>query len=162
MFLGAVYECFIFGLRVAGSASERSRIRLELTGVLDHLTREAGTARNVDRAQDTRFQFDADYDGSGGSSGVERNVNFEYDATNDVLNRDHSGGSTVALAHTVTAVDFDYIDDTGTTYTTCDSTSSCGSNCCRDDVRAVLVTITATNNNETISVTDAATLRNRP
>ena len=160
--IAVAYDVFIAGLRVANAASTRERIRLQLAQVLDRLTREAATARNVDRAQATRFQFDADYDGSGGSSGSEDNVNYNYDSANSEFERDDSGGSTVVVADHVTSIDYDYIDDTGTTYTTCDSTSSCGSNCCRSEVRAVLVTMTATIGGETISVTDAATLRNRP
>ena len=74
-FLAVAYHVFIVGLRVVNVASTRERIRLQMAQVLDRLTREAATARNVDRAQGTRFQFDADYDGSGSSSGTERDVN---------------------------------------------------------------------------------------
>ena len=161
-FLAVAYDVFIVGLRVANVATTRERIRLQLAQVLDRLTREAATARHIDHSTGTRFQFDADYDGSGSSTGSEDNVNYNYDSANSEFERDNSGGSTVVVADHVTSADYDYIDDTGTTYTTCDSTSSCGSNCCRTEVRAVLVTLTATVGGETISVADAATLCNRP
>ena len=161
LFIAAVYESVLVGLRTVNAADERERIRMELAVVLDRLTREASTARTVDRAQDARFQFDADYDASGSSTGTEDNVNYQYDGATAVLQRSNAGGGTVSVARNVTSMDFDYIDDTGTTFTSCDNTSSCGSQCCRSDVRVVLVTMTSTNDKETISVTDAVTLRNR-
>ena len=165
IFIGAMYETVLTGLRAVNASDERERLRMELTNTLDRLTREASMARNVDRATDTRVQFDADYDGSGTSTGAENNVNYEYDAANDILKRSDGSGSTITLASYVTSLDFDYLDSAGSpTYTSCDSTSGCGSagdgTCCRSEVRVVLITMTGTNDQETVSVTDAVNLRN--
>lgn len=165
VFIGAMYETVLTGLRAVNAGDERERLRMELTNALDRLTREASMARNVDRGRDTRFQFDADYDGDGSSSGSERDVNYNYDAANQALQRDNSGGSTITIASHVTSLDFDYLDSAGApTYTSCDSTSGCGvagdGTCCRSEVRVVLITMTGTNDQETVSVTDAVALRN--
>ena len=165
IFIGAMYETALTGLRAVNSGDERERLRMELTNALDRLTREASMARNVDRATDTRVQFDADYDGDGSSTGSEDNVNYNYDSSSQILQRDNSGGSTITIASHVTSLDFDYLDSAGSpTYTSCDSTSGCGSagdgTCCRSEARVVLITMTGTNDQETVSVTDAVNLRN--
>ena len=153
IFFGAVYETLIGGLRIVNAGSDRERLRQQLANTLDRLTREASAASNVDRAQDQRFQFDADLDGDGNN---EDNIN--YVVQNGGLDRVYSG-DTVTLVKNVSSLDFDYIDQNGTTNATCDSTSSCGSNCCRSEVRVVQITITGTVGSESMSVAGAVCLR---
>jgi hypothetical protein len=152
-FFTGVYETLITGLRTVNAADEREDIRQQLTVALDRLTREASAANTVDRAQNQRFQFDADLDGDGAD---EDNIN--YVVQSGELDRVYSG-DTLPLVKNLAALDFDYIDNTGTTYTTCDSTGSCGSNCCRSEVRVVLITITATKDTESMSVAGGVHLR---
>ena len=153
IFFGAVYETLIAGLRTVNAGNDREALRQQLSNALDRLTREASAANNVDRAQDQRFQFDADLDGDGND---EDNIN--YVVQNGGLDREYSG-DTVTLVKNVSSLDFDYIDQNGASYGTCDSTSSCGSNCCRSEVRVVQITITGTRGNESMSVAGAAYLR---
>ena len=154
LFAGGIYETVIVGFRAVNAAASRAELRQQLANALDRLTREASIAHNVDKAIDQRFQFDTDLDGDGSN---DNNVN--YVVQNGGLDRVFSG-ATVTLVKNVSALDFDYIDLNGTSNATCDSTSSCGSNCCRSEVRVVDITITATEHNETISLTSAVELRN--
>ena len=69
--------------------------------------------------------------------------------------------SSVIILSNLTAFDFNYVEQNATaSQATCDSTSSCGSNCCRSEARVVQVTMTATRGQETISVSGAVYLRN--
>ena len=165
LFFGAVYETLHVALRSVGAADRREQMRTQLVRVLDQFTREVRMARDVDEADDDDFQVDVDTDGNGSSSGTERDVNYVYDAANDILTRAHSGGSTVTLLRNLTAFDFDYYESNSSTLNeSCTFTSSCGGRCCEDDVRVVIVTATVTSGSgqaaETITETASVFLGN--
>ena len=142
------YDTVIAGLRLAGSSDAREEIRLQLSRALDQLTREAATANNVDNAEDQRFQFDGDVDGDGSD---ENNINYQVSSGD--LQRVYSG-DTVTLVGDLTSLDFNYVDLNGASM----STPVAGGS--RANIRVVQVTVTATQDNETISLTAAANLRN--
>lgn len=148
LFIGAVYESVIVALRVVNAADEREDVRQQLANALDRLTREASLASTVVAAQDQRFQFDADLDGNGVN---ENNINYEVQSGD--LQRAY-GGTTVTLVKDLTTLDFDYTDLNGANMTT----PVPGANL--DNTRVVQVTITATRDNEAISLATAAFLRN--
>ena len=165
LFFGAVYESLHVALRSVDGANRRERMRTQLVRTLDQLTREARMARDVDEADEDDFQVDVDTDGDGSSSSTERNVNYVYDSTNDVLTRAHEGGSTVTILRNLSAFDFDYYESNSSTLNeSCTFTSSCGSRCCEDDVRVVVVTATVTSGSgqaaETITETASVFLGN--
>ena len=147
VFLGAVHEAMLVGLRLVHTADDRERARQQVAAVLERFTREVSFANGVDRATDARCQFD---------TASTNNINYVY--ASGALTRD-TGGSTQTLLSGITALDFNYIDDAGTEYSSCDDTSSCASNCCRTDVRMVRITVTVAQNNETLSAASAAYLR---
>ncbi|MBI4598515.1 MAG: prepilin-type N-terminal cleavage/methylation domain-containing protein [Candidatus Omnitrophica bacterium] len=145
IFMGAVYETSIVGLRAANSADEREDLRTQMTRALDQMTREMASSYNVDVAQDQRFQFDArDIDGDGSND-----TNINYVVTSGDLLR----GSTL-LIRDLSSLDFDYVDADG------DSMSTPVASGDRDEVRVVQITMTAVKDQETISLTAAAYLRN--
>ncbi len=148
VFFGAVYESVIVGLRAANAADEREDIRQQLTNALELLAREAAVASNVDTAEDQRFQMDGDIDGDGDN---ENNINYAV-ASGD-LRRTYSG-TAVTLVRDLTSLDFDYVDLNGAAMTAPVTGGS------RDDIRVVQITMTATRDNETISLASAAYLRN--
>lgn len=150
LFLGASQESIVVGLRATNAADERENIRLQLANALDRLTREASLASGVFSATDQRFQFDADLDGDGTA---ETGINYQLQGTS--LNRS-LGGTTVTLVTGVTALDFDYLDSTGASLSAPVTPQSE-----RDKVRIAQVSITATRDTETISVAEAACLRNQ-
>ena len=149
IFMAAVYESVISGLRVANASDEREAIRQQLANTLDLLIREASIASNVDNAEDQRFQFDADLDGNGTT---ENNVN--YNVSSGDLQRTYNG-ITVTLIRDLSSLDFNFVDSGGSTLST-----PVGSQPTRDTIRVVQITVTATNDQETISLTSAAYLRN--
>ena len=150
IFFGAVYESVIIGLRVANASEEREALRQEISNALDQLTREVSLASNLDNAEDQRVQFDADLDGNGTT---ENNVN--YQVSSGAFERAYNG-ATVTLIKNVTALDFDYLDSSGANLAT-----PISSQATRDTVRVVQVTVTATKDNETISMASAAFLHNQ-
>lgn len=160
LFIGAVYESTITGLRVVNASASREDVRTELLRVLNRLTREAAAAEDVGFAQDARFRFD---------TASLNNIEYLYDSGAQTLTRqDSSLASAVTLLRNITAFDFDYLENGCTTVQeTCDSSSGCGTagtcesgNCCLSEVRVVQVTMTASRNNESITVTGSAHLRN--
>lgn len=151
LFIGAVYETVIVGLRVVNAMDEREEIRQELSNALDRLTREARMARVVDLAQASRFRFDADFDGDGSSAGNE--VDIDYQSQSGALVR-MRGSETLTLVKNVTSLGFDYIDLNGSELTTPVS----GPN--RPTIRVVEMTITATNDDESIAMTTSTFLTN--
>jgi hypothetical protein len=166
LFFGALQEPVLIGLRSLDSADDREHLRLQLARALDRLTREATMARNVDRATDTRFQFDADWDGDDSSSGStvpeERNINYEVSGSQLLRSdADTSSGQETVLISNLSSLDFNYYESGSTTESaSCDSTGSCGSNCCRSEVRVVVVTATATRGDETMTMSASAFLEN--
>ena len=154
LFIGAVQESLIVGLRAANAADERETIRLQLARALDQFTREAAASYNVDCAMDQRFQFDArDINGDGSNDN-----NINYRVTSGVFERVF-GGATLTQVADLAALDFDYLDSSGASLANC-SASDCGLASCRSSLRVVQVTVTATKDHETVSVTDAVHLRN--
>lgn len=150
LFLGAVQESLVVGLRAANAADEREDVRLQVSNALDRLIRESSLASNVTRANDQQFQFDADLDGNGTTETA-----ITYEVLNGDLQRS-LGGTSVTLIRDLSTLDFDYVDLNGTTMSTPVNPQSN-----RDTIRLVQVTITATKDGETLSVADAAYLRNR-
>lgn len=150
LFMGAVYETVIVGLRVVNAADERETIRMQLANAMDRLTREASLASSVSSASDQRFQFDADLDGDGAT---ETGINYQLQGSS--LNWSY-GGSTVTLVAGVTAIDFAYLDQNGVTMSAPVTPQSE-----RDKIRVVQVSLTATKDTETISIAGAACLRNQ-
>ena len=163
LFLGAVYETVMVGLRSVGAADAREAIRFQVTRSLDRFTREVRMAQTVDRAQDQRFQFDADFNGDGDSGDAgEANINYQVSGT--TLTRTQ-GGSTVTLIENLTptsAADLFQYYEVGSTSESdsCDNTSGCGGNCCRSEVRVVVINPTVTTSNESISTASSAFLGN--
>ena len=147
--IGAVYEVVIVGLRTVHASDEREEIRQELSNALDLLTREASLANNLDNAEDQRLQFDADLDGNGTT---ENNINYQVSSGD--LQRVYNG-VTVTFVKDLTSLDFNYTGSGGANLTTPVATQAL-----RDTIRVVQVTITATKDNETISLASAAYLRN--
>ena len=152
IFMAAVQESVVYGLRTVNAADEREEIRRQLASALDRLTREARMARNVDNATSTRFQFDADFDGSGSSTGTERNINYEVQS--GVLIREHSGGSVVTIVPKLTSLTYDYRDLNDADMTPPVTGGS------RADIRVVQVTMTAVYDQESITVADSVYLTN--
>jgi hypothetical protein len=147
--MAAVYESVISGLRVANASDEREAIRQQLANTLDLLIREASITSNVDNAEDQRFQFDADLDGNGNA---EDNINYQVSGGD--LQRTYNG-TTVTLIRDLSSLDFDFVDSGGSTLST-----PVGSQPTRDTIRVLQITVTATNDHETLSLTSAAYLRN--
>ena len=148
IFLGTVYESVIVGLRAANAADERADIRQQLTNALDLLIREVSLASRVDNAEDERLQFDADLDGDGTT---ENDIN--YQVSSGALQRVYNG-TTVTLIR-VASVDLNYVDSSGANLTT-----PVSSQATRDTIRVAEMTMTATNDQETLSLADAVYLRN--
>ncbi len=149
VFFGTVYESVIVILRTANAVDEREAIRQQLAHALEILTREAAMASNVDNAEDQRFQMDGDLDGDGDTEG-----NINYRVSSGDLQRVYSG-DTVTLIPDLTSLDFDYVDLNGAAMTTPVSPGSS-----RDNIRVIQITVSATKDNETISLASAAYLRN--
>ena len=148
-FMGAVYESVIVGLRVAHASDERENVRQQLASALELLTREASIANNVDTANDQDFQFDADLDGNGTTEN-----NIHYQVSSGDLTRTYNG-TTVTLVRDLASLDFDFVDSGGSTLST-----PVGSQPTRDTIRVLQITITGTNDTESMALTSAAYLRN--
>ena len=149
IFFGGVYETVIVGLRAVSAADKRENLRRQLTMAMDQLTREIDAAYNVDVAQDQRLQFDArDINGDGSNDN-----NINYLVSSGDFQRVFSG-DTITLIPDLASLDFDYIDFNGNTLATPVPVVQ------EDDVRVVQITMTATRDTETVSLTGAACLRN--
>ncbi len=147
LFMGAVYEAVILGLRLMNASNSREAIRVQLAKTLDQLTREAGSrADHIDVTQDARFQFD--------TPGSMNNVNYVYTSgaggTGTLTRRDSTMSAATTILQHLSSFDFDYAEQGATTTTASPN---------EDDVRVVHVTATVTKNNETISASSAAFLR---
>lgn len=142
LFMTAMFDTVLTGLRVTHTAGDRERIRQELVAVLDRMTREIAAAENVDDADDNRFQFDT-VDVS----------NVEYDYASGALTHDDGDSSSRIVLRNITAFDFDYWDNTNTQLSTPVPGAS------EDTIRMVQVSITVTRNNETVTLAQAAFLR---
>jgi hypothetical protein len=142
-FFGIVYETVIAGLREVETIDEREDARRQLTLALDRLVREAGTATEMDVAQTARIQFDTD---------AVNNVEYEYDSGDETLTRDDGSSSARIIARGLADFDFDFID--------CLGVASTGTVSTEGRVRVVQVVATLTDGAETVSMTNAAYLRN--
>jgi hypothetical protein len=153
IFLGTVYEASLVGLRAVNSTDEREDLRQELANALDRLTREARMARGVDTANVSQFQFDADFDGNGSSSGNERDIEYKLQSGSFV--RGEQGGGSVTLVANTTSLEFDYrdVNDSDMTPPVTGST--------KDSIRVVQATVTATRDQESISMAASVYLTNR-
>ena len=146
LFMGAVQETLITGLRAVNAAHRREAIRQPLASALERFARDAGVASNVDAAETGRFQFDTP---------SVNNVEYDYDSGAGTLTRDDASSSAIILLRNLTAFDFDYVDCQGTLYTGTVSGSST-----EDSLRVVQVVATVTQNQETLAVARAVFLRN--
>jgi len=146
LFLGAMQESLITGLRAVSAADQREAIRQQLTSALERFARDAGAASNVDRAETDELQFDVP---------SVNNVEYIYDSGTDTLTRDDASSSVMTMLRNLTAFDFDYVDCQGTRYT---GTVSGGST--EDSLRMVEVIATVTQSQETITVAQTVFLRN--
>jgi hypothetical protein len=153
LFVSAIQESLLTGLRTVDASRRREDVRLQLAKALDQLTREATFASTIDTASSTRFQFDADIDRDGTfenvSSGTDPDeTDIEYrDLAGDLVRRDSKGD--VTLAGDLTSVTFTYLNASG------------GSPGTEADVRVVEIALSATSGNETISLAGGVYLRNR-
>lgn len=143
IFLGAVYETVIAGLRTMSAVDDREEIRLRLTSALDRLTREASTASNLDVAQTAQVQFDTP---------SVNNVVYTYTSGTGILTRDDASSPLVTILRNLTAFNFEYLNCLGAVY---------GSGNI-DTIRVVRASATVTQGSETVSVWSAAYLRNMP
>ena len=149
IFLGTMHETLVVGLRVVHAGDQREDIRQQMANAMALLTREASLASNVDNAEDQRLQFDADLDGDGTT---ENNINYQVNSGD--LQRIYNS-ATVTLVRDLTSLDIDYVDSGGANLTTPVSAQAT-----RDTIRVAQITMTATKENETISLTSAVYLRN--
>lgn len=148
VFIAAVYETVLVGLRVANASDEREEIRQEVTNALDLLTRELLLANNVDVAEDQQVQFDAD-------------LNADGTTESDILYRVQGGdlqrvynSTAVTLVRDLTSLDFNYTDLNGSSLT------APVTGCSLDLLRVVQTTLSATKDAETVSAAASACLRN--
>ena len=150
LFLAAVQESLITGLRATHTADNREAVRRELANALDQFVRDVSQAQDVDDADlldgsnTGQFQFDTP---------SVNNVEYSYDASADTLSYDDANVSQRIIARHVTSFDLTYIDNTGATL----SEPVAGSS--EDNIRVVQVTTTATIGDETLTLSDAAYLR---
>ena len=142
IFIAAVYESVIIGLRVVNASSSREMLRQQLTAALDRLTRDISVANNVDAAQSGRFQFDTP---------DVNNVNYVYSSSS--LSRDDAASSQVTILNNISSFDFNYFDSTGA------QLSEPVAGAAEDTIRVVQILITVTKNNETLTLASAAYLR---
>ena len=151
LFLAAVQESLITGLRATHTADNREAVRRELANALDQFVRDVSQAQDVDDADlldgsnTGQFQFDTP---------SVSNVEYSYDASADTLSYDDANVSQRIIARYVTSFDLTYVDNTGATL----SEPVAGSS--EDNIRVVQVTATATIGDETLTLSDAAYLRN--
>lgn len=149
IFFGTMHETLVVGLRTVHAGDQREDIRQQMANTMALLTREASLASNVDNAEDQRLQFDADLDGDGTT---ENNINYQVNSGD--LQRIYNS-ATVTFVRDLTSLDIDYVDSGGSTLTT-----PVSSQATRDTIRVAQITMTATKENETISLTSAVYLRN--
>jgi prepilin-type N-terminal cleavage/methylation domain-containing protein len=150
IFMAAVQETIITGLRTVNASDEREDIRQQLANALEQLTREASPASNVDNADDQRLQFDADLDGNGTT---ENNIN--YQVTSGDLQRTYDA-VTVTLVRDLSSLDFNYTNASGSAMTT-----PVGNQPDRDTIRVVEMTLSAARDGESISLDNAVYMRNQ-
>ena len=148
IFLAAVQESLLVGLRAVNAADEREDIRMQLSNALDRLIREVSMANNVDTAQDQQLQFDADLNGDGTTEN-----DILYQVSGGDLQRTYNG-ATVTLVRDLSSLDFDYTDLNGSALTTPVTGASL------DILRLVQITATTAKDAETLSLADSAYLRN--
>ena len=143
IFIGAVYESVIVGLRSVNAADDREQLRSQVASSLERFLREAALASDVDGADDDEFQFDTP---------TLSNVQYLY--SSGTLTRDAASELQTTILQGITSFDFEYFDTAGTQL----STPVTGS--AEDTIRVVQVTVTVTRDTETVSVASAAFLRN--
>ena len=145
IFFGGVYETAILGLRSANAADEREDIRGQAMNALERFTREASLAKTVRQATSQLFEFDADLNGDGTAE-----TNIIYQVQNGDLVRTY-GGTTISLVRDFGSATFGYLkQDRAAWVSGTDALST---------IRVVQVTVTATKDAETLSLTNAAYLR---
>ena len=142
IFVGAMQESVVVGLRAVNAADERELIRQQAASALDRIIREINLADDVDVAQSARFRFDIP---------STNNINYVY--SSGTLSRD-TGGSAQVVLNNITSWDFNYYDTTGA------ALSEPVAGASEDTIRVVQMTVTVTRDAETLTLTNAAYLRN--
>jgi len=138
LFMGAVYESMLIGLRVTSTTDDRAEIVQQAASVLERFVRDVNIADNVDAAQSARFQFDTP---------PTNNINYVY--SSGTLSR-----SNTVILRNITAFDLNFFDSSGTQLAEPVPGAS------EDTIRLVQVSVTLTKDSETVSFAQSAYLRN--
>ena len=144
----AVQEPVVIGLRTAAAANQREDVRLQMSRALELLTREAAAAYNVDNSTSTQFQFDARLTDADADGDAETLTDINWRVNNGDLER-VQGGTTMVVVPDLTTVAFTYLDSSN------NSTNTAA------NVRVMQMTMTATRNNEAISMATSVRPRNQ-
>lgn len=147
-FAVVVYQTVIVGLRSADAANERENVRMQLIRALDQLTREASTAYNVDNSDNDRFQFDARLVDSDSDGETENRTNINYRISSGDFQRVQGGNTVTLVPDCTSATPFTYLDSSNASTTN------------EEDVRVVQVSLTATRDGETITMSTSIRPRN--
>jgi type II secretory pathway pseudopilin PulG len=150
IFIGAVCQTSLIGLRTVTAADTREALRQQVAHALDRLAREALTAQAVVQAQDQWFMFESDLNGDGLiDATTEQDISFRLIGT-DLMRSLGDVPTGVALVRDVSSLDFDYEDLTGAAWDGVDPL----------DIRVVKITLTATAAAEVVSMASSIYLRN--
>jgi prepilin-type N-terminal cleavage/methylation domain-containing protein len=151
LFLGAFQELVITGLRTANASEERADVRQQVVIALERFTREANMAGNIDVANATQFQFDADLDGNGTDETT--NVNYWQNGGGDFERA--QGGAAVTLIRDLGSIAYTYYDSAGA------NLGSSVSGAAMQTIRVVQIALTATRDQESLTVQSAVYLRGK-
>ncbi|MBI3011058.1 MAG: prepilin-type N-terminal cleavage/methylation domain-containing protein [Candidatus Omnitrophica bacterium] len=147
IFLVAVQESVIHGLRVVDVTDEREEVQEELAFSFERLTRELAQAITFTTADATQVVFTVDLNEDDSAETV------DYSLSNGQLVRTESGTS-VSVVKNAQSVSFAYTDLDGNSLSTPVASGS------MDDIRVVTVSVTADLEDETITVPTAVFVRN--
>jgi len=147
LFLGAVYETFIHGLRVVDAADERAEVDTELAWALDRVTRELAQAITFTTADSSRVVFSVDLNDDGTRETV------EVVLSSGRLVRNESGREVVVVRN-AQAVSFSYLDLDGNALSTPVASGSL------DDIRVIRLSVTGDVEDETVTIASSAFVRN--
>lgn len=147
LFLGAVQETFIHGLRIVDAADERSEVDSELAWGLERLSREVAQAKTFTTATASRMVLTVDLNQDGTDETV------DYLLSNGQVLRQESNRQ-VVLVRNAQALTFSYVDLDGNTLSVPVASGSL------DDIRLVQVSVTGDLEDETVAMTTAMFVRN--
>lgn len=147
LFLGAVQETFLHGLRIVDVADERAEVHSELAWGLERLSRELAQAKTFTTADASQVVFTVDLNQDGTDETV------EFVLSSGQVRRQESGQQAV-LVRNAQSLTFSYLDLDGNTLSTPVASGSL------DDIRAIRVSLTGDLEEETISLATAIFVRN--